>query len=118
MARFLRQSPLKLIVLAALVSLGGFIVWNLSAPDEDARVRAIHEKGYPTSLRELDAWYEHVPESRNAASLVIKAAAQPGLANSADLNAVLDDKSWAPTRRELFDAKSKAEVSALLSTNQ
>ncbi len=118
MARIFRQSPLILILLAVLVLLGGFILWNLAVPEDDARVRAIREKGYPSSLAELDAWYEHVPESRNAASVMIKALAQPGLASSFNLNTALDEKSWAPTRRELFNENSKAEVSAVLSTNQ
>ena len=118
MARFFRQSPLTLVFLAGLLLLGGFILWNLAAPEQDARLQAIRQKGYPTSLSELDAWYERVPESRNAASVVIKANALPGLANASNLNAVLDEKSWTPTRSRLFDAESKAEVSALLATNQ
>src|SRR6516164_8166960 len=118
MARFFRQSPLTFVLLAVLLLLGGFILWNLAAPEQDARVFAIRQEGYPTSLSELDAWYQSVPESRNAASVVIKANAQPGFANASNLNAVLDEKSWTPTRTQLFDAKSKTEVSALLATNQ
>src|SRR5215475_495531 len=118
MARFFRQSPLTFVILAMLLLLGGFILWNLTAPEQDTRLLAIRQKGYPTSLSELDAWYERVPESRNAASVVIKANAQPGLANTSNLNAVLDEKSWTPNRSQLFDAESKAEVSALLATNQ
>jgi hypothetical protein len=118
MARLFRQSPFTLVLLATLLLLGGFIFWNLAAPEQDARVLAIRQQGYPISLPELDAWYQPVPESRNAASVVAKANAQPGLANSSKLNAVLDDNSWTPTRSQLFDSKSKAEVSALLATNQ
>src|SRR5215475_7086433 len=108
MARLFRQSPLTFVFLALLLLLGGFILWNLAAPEQDARVLAIRQNGFPISLSGLDAWYQPVPDSRNAALVVTKAAAQPGLANSSNLNAVLDEKSWTPTRSQLFDAKSKA----------
>jgi len=118
MARFLRQSPLTLVVLAFLLLLGGFIAWNLATPEEDARVLAIRQKGYPTSPRELDAWYTHVPDSQNAAVILLKAFSQPGLADTSSTLAFIGDKSWVPTRGHVLNDEAKAELTAVLATNQ
>jgi hypothetical protein len=118
MARFLRQSPLTLIVLAFVLLLGGYIFWNLAAPDQDTRVLAIRQKGYPASLRELDAWYTQIPESQNAATVLTKAFSQPGLADNSSTLAVLSDKSLMPSRGQLLDDEAKAELNAVLATNQ
>jgi hypothetical protein len=118
MARFFRQSPLTFVILAVLVLLGAFITWNLAAPEQDARVLAIRQSGYPASLKELDAWYTHVPESQNAAMILTKAFSQPGLADSSSTMTVLGDKSWVPTRGHLLDDESKAQLTAVLETNK
>src|ERR1051326_299537 len=118
MARFLRQSPLTLIVLAFLILLGGFILWNLAAPEQDARVLAIRQQGYPVSVAELDAWYTHVPDSQNAAVVLTKAFSQPGLRDNSGTMTVIGDKTWVPARGHLLDDEAKAELSAALATNQ
>jgi len=115
MARFLRQSPLTLVVLAFLLLLGGFIAWNLATPDQDARVLAIRQKGYPTSLRELDAWYTHIPDSQNVALILTNAFSQPALTNAFT---VVGDTNWVPARGHLIDKDRGAELSAVLTTNQ
>src|SRR5437764_3902269 len=115
MARFLRQSPLTLIVVAFVVLLGGYICWNLAAPEQDARVVAIRQKGYPASLEELDAWYTHVPESQNAAIVLTKAfLSQAGLADNSSTLTALNDKSLMPSRGHLLDDEAKAELSAVV----
>jgi hypothetical protein len=118
MARFLRQSPLTLVVLAFVLLLGGFIAWNLATPEQDSRVLAIRQNGYPASLRELDDWYTHFPESQNAAVILTKAFAQPGLADSSSTMTVIGDKTWFPARGHLLEAEAKAELTAVLATNQ
>lgn len=118
MASFLRKSPLTLVVLAVLVVLAGFIIWNLATPEQDARVLAVRQKGYPASLRELDAWYARVPESQNAAVMFTKAFSQPGLADNSSTLSVVGDKTWVPTRGHLLDDQAKAELTAVLATNQ
>jgi hypothetical protein len=118
MARFFRQSPLTLIVLAFLLLLGGFIAWNLAAPEQDARVLAIRKSGYPVTFRELDAWYTHVPDSQNAAIILTKAFSQPGLADNSSTMSVLGEKSWMPIRGHLIDEALKPGLTALLVTNQ
>jgi hypothetical protein len=118
MARFLRQSPLTIIVLAFLILLGGFIFWNLAAPEQDARVLAIRQRGYPVSLAELDAWYTHIPESQNAATALTTAFSQPGLKDSSSTMTVIGDKSWVPARGHRLDDEAKAELGAVLATNQ
>lgn len=117
MARIFRQSPLTLILLAVFVLLGGFILWNLAAPEQDARILATRQHGYPVSLRELDAWYTHLPESENAAAILSKAFSQPGLADNSSTLTVLGEKSLMPTRGHLLDDEAKAELSAVLATN-
>jgi hypothetical protein len=118
MARFLPRSPLAFVGLAFLLLLGGFIAWNLATPEQDARVLAIRKSGYPASLRELDAWYTHVPESKNAAVVLTKAFAQPGLADGSSTMTILGDKTWIPTRGHLLDDAAKAQLTAVLATNQ
>jgi hypothetical protein len=118
MARFFRQSPLTLVVLAFVFLLGGFIAWNLASPEQDARVPAIRRSGYPVSLRELDVWYTHVPDSQNAAVILTKAYSQPGLADSSSTLTALGDKSWVPTRGHLLDEEGRAVITAVLATNQ
>jgi hypothetical protein len=118
MARFLRQSPLALVVLAFLLLLGGFIAWNLSTPEQDARVLAIRKSGYPASLRELDDWYTQVPDSQNAALILTKACSQPGLAENSSTMTFIGDKTWFPERGHLLDEEAKAELSAVLATNK
>jgi len=118
MARFLRQSPLTLVVLAFLLLLGGFIAWNLATPEQDARVLAIRQSGYPASLRELDAWYTHVPDSQNAALILTKAFSDPGFANNSSTMTVIADNTRVPTRSHLLDQETKAELTAVLATNQ
>jgi hypothetical protein len=114
MARFFRQSPLTLVVLAFLLLLGGFIAWNLAAPEQDARILAIREKGYPTSLRELDAWYTRVPDSQNAALIFTNAFLQPSLTNALT---VVGETNWVPARGHLIGKGAGAELSAVLATN-
>jgi hypothetical protein len=118
MARILRQSPLTLVILAFLLLLGGFIAWNLATPNQDARVLAIRQSGYPASLRELDAWYTHLPDSQNAALILTNAFAQPGLADNSSTYSFLGSQDWLPTRGHLLDAEAKAQLTAILATNQ
>src|ERR1043165_3053192 len=118
MAKLLRQSPLTLIVLGFLLLLAAFITWNLATPEQDARVLAIRRSGYPASLKELDAWYSHVPESQNAATILTKAFSQPGLMDSSSTMTVIGDKTWVPTRGHLLDDEAKAELTAVLETNK
>jgi hypothetical protein len=115
MARFHRPSPLALVVLAFLLLLGGFISWNLAIPEQDARVLAIRQKGYPSSLGELDAWYVHIPDSQNAALILTNAFSQPALTNAFT---VVGDTNWVPARGHLIDKDRGAELSAVLTTNQ
>jgi hypothetical protein len=100
-----------LVVLAFVLLLGGFIAWNLATPEQDARVIAIRQKGYPASLRELDDWYTHIPDSQNAALIFTNAFAQPAFNN-----AFGDD--WVPTRGHLIGEDGRAELSDVLATNQ
>jgi len=118
MARFLRQSPLTLIVLAFLLLLGGFIAWNLAIPEQDARVLAIRQKGYPASLRELDDWYTHIPDSQNAALIFTNAFSQPTFRDNSATLTVLGDTNWLPARGHLTGKDGRAELSAVLATNQ
>jgi hypothetical protein len=118
MGRLFRQSPLTLIVLAFVLLLGGFIAWNLAIPDQDARVLAIRQKGYPSSLRELDTWYAHVPDSQNAALIFTNAFSKPALADSSSTFTVIGDTNWVPARGHLIGNDGKAELSAVLATNQ
>ena len=118
MGRFLRQSPLTLVVLAFLLLLAGFIIWNLATPEQDLRVAAIRQSGYPASLGELDAWYAHVPDSQNAAVILTKAFAEPAFANNSSTMTVIADNTRVPTRGHLLDEETKAELTALLATNQ
>src|SRR5258705_175159 len=119
MARFLRQSPLTLVVLAFVLLLGGFIAWNLATPDQDARVLAIRQKGYPSSLRELDAWYTHIPDSQNAALILTNAFSQPALTNySGSTLTLVGDTNWVPARGHFFAKDFRAELGAVLATNQ
>jgi hypothetical protein len=114
MARFLRQSPLTLVVLAFLLLLGGFIAWNLAAPEQDARVLAIRQKGYPASLSELDDWYTHIPDSQNVAFILTNAFSQPAFTNAF----IVVGDNWVPARGQLIGEDGKAELSAVLATNQ
>lgn len=118
MARFLRPSPLKLSIIAFLLLFGGFIIWNVATPQEDARVVAIRQKGYPASLRELDAWYARVPDSQNAALILTNAFSQAGLADSSSTLNLIGDKSWVPERGHLLDDAARAELTAMFATNQ
>jgi hypothetical protein len=119
MARILRQSPLTLVVLAFLLLLGGFIAWNLATPEQDARVFAIRQKGYPSSLRELDEWYTHIPDSQNAALIYTNAFSQPALTNySGSTMALIGDTNWVPARGQLISKEFRAELGAVLATNQ
>lgn len=117
MARFPRLSPLTLVGLAFLLLLGGFICWNLR-PENDPRVEAIRQAGYPATLKELDTWYAHVPESRNAAVLLTKAFAQPGMLDRSSTRDVLGESEWVPTRGHLLNDQAKAELAAVFATNQ
>jgi len=101
--------------LAFLLLLGGFISWNLAIPEQDARVLAIRQKGYPSSLGELDAWYVHIPDSQNAALILTNAFSQPALTNAFT---VVGDTNWVPARGHLIDKDRGAELSAVLTTNQ
>jgi hypothetical protein len=119
MARFLRQSPLTLVVLAFLLLVGGFIAWNLATPDQDARVLAIRQKGYPASLRELDDWYTHIPDSQNAALIYTNAFSQPTLTNySGSTMALVGETNWVPARGHLIAKDFRVELGAVLATNQ
>ena len=118
MARILRQSPLTFGILAFLLLLGGFITWNLATPEQDARVLAIRQSGYPASPRELDEWYTHVPDSQNAAVVLVKAFSQPGLADNSSTMTVVGDKTRFPERGHLLDEEAKAELTAVFATNQ
>src|SRR5215813_10195949 len=119
MARLLRQSPLTLGVLAFLLLLGGFIAWNLAIPEQDARMLAIRQKGYPTSLRELDEWYTRIPDSQNAALILTDAFSQPGLTNyNGSTMALIGDTNWVPARGQLIAKEFRAELGAVLATNQ
>jgi hypothetical protein len=118
MARFHRPSPLTLVVLAFLLLLGGFIAWNLASPEQDARVLAIRQKGYPTSLGELDAWYAHIPDSQNAALIFTNAFSQPAFRDNSATFTVLGETNWLPARGHLIGKDGRAELSAVLATNQ
>src|SRR5882724_4670041 len=119
MARFHRPSPLTLVVLAFLLLLGGFIAWNLAIPEQDARVLAIRQNGYPSTLRELDAWYTHIPDSQNAALIYTNAFSQPALTNySASTLTLVGDTNWVPARGQLINKDFRAELSAVIATNQ
>jgi hypothetical protein len=119
MARILRQSPLTLCILAFLLLLGGFIAWNLATPEQDARVLAIRQKGYPTSLRELDEWYTRIPDSQNAALIYTNAFSEPALTNyNGSTMALIGDTNWVPARGHLISKEFREELGAVLATNQ
>jgi len=79
---------------------------------------AIRQSSYPASLRELDAWYTHVPDSQNAALILTKAFSDPGFANNSSTMTVIADNTRVPTRSHLLDQETKAELTAVLATNQ
>jgi hypothetical protein len=119
MARFHRPSPLTLVILAFLILVGGFIAWNLATPEQDARVLAIRQNGYPGTLRELDAWYTHIPDSQNAALIYTNAFSEPTLTNySGSTMALVGETNWVPARGHLIEKEFRAELSAVLATNQ
>jgi hypothetical protein len=119
MGRILRQSPLTIGILAFLLLLGGFIAWNLATPEQDARVLAIRQKGYPTSLRELDEWYTRIPDSQNAALIYTSLFSQPAFTNySGSSIALVGDTNWMPARGHLISEEFRAELGAVLATNQ
>jgi hypothetical protein len=99
--------------------LGGFIAWNLATPEQDARVLAIRQKGYPSSLRELNEWYTHIPDSQNAALIYTNAFSQPALTNySGSTMTFVGETNWVPGRGHLMGKDDRAELSAVLATNQ
>src|SRR6185369_1136710 len=119
MARFHRPSPLTLVVLAFLLLVGGFISWNLATPEQDARVLAIRQNGYPSTLRELDKWYTHIPDSQNAALIYTNAFSHPTLTNySGSTMALVGETNWVPARGQLISKEFRAELGGVLATNQ
>jgi hypothetical protein len=119
MARFHRPSPVTLVLLAFLLLVGGFIGWNLATPEQDARVLAIRQNGYPSTLRELDTWYTHIPDSQNAALIYTNAFSQPVLTNySGSSFTIFGETNWVPARGHLIDKEFRAELGAVLATNQ
>lgn len=74
-----RRMPLPisigLCVLGLLVVT--FVIWRIHLASQiNARLAAIKAAGYPVNATELDAWYEAVPETENAALIVMKAIGQ------------------------------------------
>jgi len=99
--------------------LGGLISWNLAIPEQDARVLAIRQKGYPSSLGELDAWYVHIPDSQNAALIYTNAFSQPALTNyNGSTMTLVGETNWVPARGHLIAKDFRTELSAVLATNQ
>jgi hypothetical protein len=51
-----------------------FVIWRLLLWNNvNSQLRAIRAEGLPANVRELNAWYEEVPENRNAALVLTKA---------------------------------------------
>lgn len=105
-----------LIFLVLGIGLAGLIVWNLSRPVTDARVQAIHAKGYPVTLKELDASYKPPPDSENAALILTNAFAKPLLASNLADNLLV--ARLLPARGKPLSPDDKIEFAALLATNK
>src|SRR5947209_4208823 len=67
---------LGICVLAILAIVATVIVWRTRLDTEVARqLRAIRADGLPTSGAELNTWYDHVPDGKNAALVITEALA-------------------------------------------
>jgi len=72
MTRFKRAIIIASTLLAFTVGIA--FVWSTISAER--RKNAMRAKGYPTTLTELDTWYEQPPEGENAAAFVITAGEQ------------------------------------------
>ena len=63
----LRRYRLAVLGAGLLAVLAAAIAWGLFTPRRDRFVEADHQRGYPASAAELDAWYLAVPATENLA---------------------------------------------------
>jgi len=96
--------------------LAAWILWGLFAPRPDPFVEAVHQRGYPASLTELDAWYPSVPPAENAALVYTNAFGL--LTNSEGPITNFMGKNWLPPIGQGLSAEEKTELATVLETNQ
>src|SRR5688572_16250923 len=58
------------LILSAALGVAGLRFSSSSGVKE--KLAAIQARGLPVTARELDAWYKHVPEAENRASVILR----------------------------------------------
>jgi hypothetical protein len=111
----LRQNRVTSVVITVLVILLGFIAWNVLSPHTDPRIEAIRKKGYPATLAELDAWYQPVPDSENAALRYLEAFALPAFVEKP--GETFMTSSW-PSRGRSLTERDRSELMDLVTEDQ
>ncbi len=101
---------------AALVFVvASMAVWVLVAPRPDPVSKLLRQRGYPTTLAELDGWYPSVPPAENAALIYINAFAH--LKNRAGTVTNFLAQSSLPTIGQGFTRQEKANLACVFEAN-
>ena len=111
-----RRYRLAALGAGVLAVLAAAIAWGLFTPRRDRFVEAIHQRGYPASAAELDAWYLAVPPAENLALRYTNAIA--GFTNTASSLTNFLSRSWLPPIGQSFTAEEQSELKAILATNE
>jgi hypothetical protein len=113
----LRRHRLRLLGVAAALVVGVLLLWAFRTHGPDPRIEAIHKKGYPATLAELDAWYAPVPEATNLALVYMKVFASPLFTNQPNEIDAFSGTDWLPARSQPLAPEDRTDLSALLATN-
>lgn len=111
-----RRKRVAALGAGVVLLLAAWIVWGLFAPHPDPFVEAVHQRGYPGSLKELDAWYLSVPPAENAALVYTNAFGL--LTNSEGPITNFMGKTWLPPIGQGLSTEEKTELATVLETNQ
>jgi len=99
-----------------VLAVAGTTVWFLVVPCPDPLPKVLRQRGYPTTLAELDAWYPAVPAAENAALIYTNAFAH--LTNSARTVTNFFARFWLPSIGQGFTAEEKAELACVFEANR